>query len=240
MNRFAKDMTFLLLGLVLGIGIRAGITGDLRVEALGGQCEYGKVGHRVWYSENYWHELSMQDGCVFLGLSSVDRGQGRMHFGWRLGYTDLGAARAAGVYPIKNEDEITDGRSCDLATGNGCLARGFGYQTARGVTAGGVVEFDAFKGSTIGVELGGFFYYGRWVVDVASYPDTSTFAGQHVDWAGWHATPYIGATFRYGYLMAMARRYERVKAAEHNCEGCSGVAGKEATQFLIGFSVPLK
>lgn len=236
-----------LLGLVAGLGAAGyaqslrfdNTTTSLRVEALGGQCEYGKVGHRVWYSDNYWHEMDMKAGCVFLGLSSIDRGQGRMHFGWRVGYTDLGVAKANGIYPTKHEDEITDGLNCDPVTQHGCLAKGFGYQTAKGVTAGMVVEFDSIGGSTLGLEGGAFVYYGRFFVDLDTYPVSTASPGAwRADWAGWHATPFIGATFRYGYLMGMARRYERVKAAEHDCPACSGVAGKVATQFLLGLSVP--
>lgn len=231
-------LTCFLLGLVGGLTAVSHSQG-LRVEALGGQCEYGKVGHKVWYSDNYPHELSMRDGCVFLGLSKIDRNHGRMHFGWRLGYTDLGIARAHGIYPTMHEDEITDGRNCDQSTQHGCLVKGFGYQTAKGMTAGMVVEFDSFKGSTIGLEGGGFVYYGRWVVDIAPYPDATSRPSGHADWSGVMATPFYGATFRYGYLMAMGRNYMRVKAAEHNCAACSGVAGKRATQFLIGLSYPL-
>ena len=232
----------LILAFFAGIIVAIGFSGraELRVEALGGECSYGKVGHKVWYSENYPHELDMKDGCIFLGLSKIDRGQGRMHFGWRLGYVDLGSASAHGIYPTMHEDEITNGLNCDKTTQHGCLAKGLGFQTTKGVTAGMVVEFDAPMRSAIGLEGGLFGYYGRWTVDVAGYPDTSNMQHVHMDWSGWHATPYAGATFRYGYLMAMARSYMRVKAAEHNCEACSGVAGKVATQFLLGISVPLK
>ena len=65
------------------------------------------------------------------------------------------------------------------------------------------------------------------------------FAPMNMDWRGYQATPFLGLTARYMDLFVMVRGYSRIRAAEHGCGGCSGVAGKSATQALIGISIPL-
>jgi len=209
-----------------------------RFEALGGQCQYGKVGNYVWYNDHYDHALDLTSGCAMLAFSKITRASGKLRFGYRVAYADLGAARTNAVFPMLDPEQPfhPNGANCDPTTWKGCIGRGVGEQTARGISFGVIAEFDV-KRVVVGAELGIFAYEGSWRVTVQPEPP-SNFAGYSVEWRGPQATPFIGATLRYGYGMAMVRALSRIRAAEHGCVGCSGVAGKTAVQALIGLSVP--
>jgi len=228
-----------MLGAVLTVIHSAGfVAAQMRFEALGGQCQYGKVGNYVWFNEHYDHQLDMTSGCGLIAISKVSEGAGRMHLGWRLAYVDMGAARTNAVFPMLDPEQPfhPSGANCDPVTWQGCIGRGIGVQTARGISAGVVAEFDVWR-ARLGAELGIFAYEGIWRVTVQPEPP-SNFAGYSTEWRGPQATPFLGATARYGYGLLMMRAYSRIRAAEHDCVGCSGVAGKAAVQALIGLTFP--
>jgi hypothetical protein len=204
---------------------------------LGGTCNYTKAGNGIWYVEQYPHALDMKVGCVFVGLSSIPHNEGKIAFGWRVGYVDFGKARADAFWPAHDSEHALprfDGLACDHKTFHGCLARGVGTQTARGLTAGYVAE-DKVGQAVIGLELGGYLYEGVWRVDVTPYP-----VGQYkrqswqapIEWRRWRLTPYVGATLRYSYLMVMVRSYASIRAP-------GGLANGLGTQVVAGLSVPL-
>ena len=119
---------------------------------------------------------------------------------------------------------------------SGCVGRGRGEQTAKGVSLGYVAEMRVSQ-AILGVEVGGFLYEGAWTVKIT--PEAGgTFTPMLLDWSGYQFSPYIGLTANYGYLTAMVRVYGSIRAAEHGCGGCSGVAQGRATQALIGITVP--
>lgn len=212
---------------------------DRRLEVLGGNCRYGKVGNYVWHNTHYEHELDMTSGCALIAVSSVSRGSG-LRLGWRVAYADLGLARANAVFPMRDEDQVSvlpSGTACDPDTGLGCIGRGYGAQNARGISLGYVAEHNLW-GSVLGAELGVFGYYGRWRVHVAPEPPSTHDYPLDIDWAGWQLTPFVGVTFRRGYLIAMLRAYGRVRAAQHGCGGCSGIANSTALQAVVGVSAP--
>jgi hypothetical protein len=244
-----KVVTWLFMGTVALLTITGAVltllyssprsAAQVRIEVMGGKCHYGKVGNFVWYNEHYQHSLDMSPACGLVGVSKITGAHGYTHLGWRLAYVDMGSARTNAVFPMldaEQESVLPDGSKCNAATWRGCIGRGVGVQTARGISAGLIAERDV-GGGRLGAELGMYVYEGRWRVAVA--PEApSQFQGYSEDWHGLQATPYIGATARYGYAMAMVRSYLRIRAAEHGCVGCSGVAGKTATQALVGLSVP--
>jgi len=209
-----------------------------RVEILGGQCQYAKVGNYVWFNEHYDHQLDMTSGCGMLAISKITGRYGRAHLGWRLAYVDMGAARTNAVFPMLDPEQPfhPSGANCNPATWQGCIGRGVGVQTARGISAGVVAEFDVWR-ARLGAELGLFAYEGIWRVSVQPEPP-SNFAAYSVEWRGPQATPLLGATARYGYGLLMVRGYSRIRAAEHGCVGCSGVAGKTAKSAFLGLSIP--
>jgi hypothetical protein len=180
----------------------------------------------------------MASACAFIGMSSVKPSQGRIRHGYRFGYADLGAARTDAVFPMVDAEQAShpSGTNCNPATFSGCLGRGRGEQQAKGLSLGYVAEMDA-AGAILGVEAGGYFYEGSWSVRITSEPP-SAFQSVTLDWRGYQVSPYIGLSARYGYLTAMYRVYGSIRAAEHGCGGCSGVAQGKATQALIGVSVP--
>lgn len=211
----------------------------MRFEALGGQCEYSYVGNFVWFNAAYPHDLDMTGSCALVAVSEVN-GE-RLRTGWRLAYVDTGLARTNSVFPMRDEDQAAltypTGENCDANTGYGCIGRGYGSQNARGLSLGYVAEHDLWR-ATMGYEVGLFAYYGTWKVHIApEAPSTQEWA-LDFDWAGWQLTPFVGVSARYGYAMAMVRFYGRLRAAEHGCGWCSGVANGVGTQALLGLSVP--
>ena len=228
----------LLAALILSI-LPLTAVAEWRFEALGGQCSYSKVGNYVWYNEHYQHELDMTGGCALIGVSKVARNQGNLAFGWRIAHVDFGKANTNAVFPMRDDEQISvlpDGSSCDPITWSGCIGRGKGQQTARGVSFGLLAERKAL-GASWEVEGGLFAYEGAWRVHIE--PETpSSFHPMTFDWEGYQVTPFIGFGVRYGYAMAMVRAYGRVRAAEHGCGVCSGVANGVGTQWLMGLSVP--
>lgn len=228
----------LALALVVAYTMPGAARAQVRLEVLGGQCQYGKVGNYVWYNEHYEHSLDMTAACSLVGVSRITGAYGYTHLGWRLAYVNMGSARTNAVFPMLDAEQTTvlpDGSNCNAANWRGCIGRGVGVQTARGISAGFIAERDLW-GGRVGAEIGGFLYEGRWRISVAPQAP-SQFQGYSEDWRGLQATPYIGVSARYGYAMAMVRSYLRIRAAEHGCVGCSGVAGKTATQTLIGLSI---
>ena len=226
-----------LLGFMVIILLSTTAQAELRFEALGGTCQYTKVGNYIWYNDAYAHRLDMASRCGFFGISSISPVTRTLGHGWRLGYADLGTASTDAIFPMHDSEQPLhpSGKDCDPITLHGCLGRGIGAQTAKGFSLGYVAELD-FDGSIFGLEAGAFVYEGRWQVKVTS--ESAAFPPMNFDWRGYQATPYAGLTFRYGYLMAMARVYGRIRAAEHGCGGCSGVANGPGTQVLLGLSVP--
>jgi len=209
-----------------------------RFEVMGGQCRYGKVGNYVWFNDHYQHALDMTAACSMMGISRLTGSFGWSYLGWRVAYVDFGTARTNAVFPMVDTEQPSHpgGSNCNAATLSGCLGRGIGEQTARGISAGVIAERDIW-GARAGAELGLFVYEGAWRVAITPHPP-GNFAPMRFEWDGYQATPFIGATLRYEHGVAMVRAYSRIRAAEHGCGGCSGVAGKMATQALLGISVP--
>ena len=217
----------------------ASSSAELRFEALGGQCHYSKVGNYVWHNEHYPHELDMRSGCALIGISSVGRNDGNLALGWRIAYVDHGKATTNAVFPMRDDEQISvlpDGSNCNPITWNGCIGRGKGQQTARGLSFGVLAERKAL-GAAWEIEGGLFAYLGSWRVHIE--PEApSNFHPVTYDWEGYQITPFVGFGVRDGYLMGIVRFYGRVRAAEHGCGVCSGVANSVGTQVGIGLSVP--
>jgi len=218
--------------------VASAVHAEDRFEVLGGTCRYTPVGNGVWYTESYAHTLNMTSSCAFIGMALVKPSQDRIRTGYRVGYADLGVARTDAVFPMVDAEQAShpSGANCDPATFSGCLGRGRGEQQAKGLSLGYLAEMDA-SGAILGAEIGAFLYQGSWSVRITSEAG-GTFKPFTLDWSGVQISPYIGLTARYGYLTAMYRIYGSIRAAEHGCGGCSGVAQGKATQALIGLSVP--
>lgn len=212
---------------------------ELRLEVLGGACKFGKVGNYVWYNEHYQHDLDLTSPCGIAAVSSVSRNLGTLHLGWRIAYVNMGKAKTNAVFPMRDDEQISvlpDGSNCNPITWNGCIGRGRGAQSAVGFSFGYLAQKD-WLGATWDLEGGLFVYEGRWRVDIQ--PEApSNFHPVNNDWEGYQVTPFIGMSVRYGYAMAMVRSYGRIKAAEHGCGVCSGVANGTTYQVLMGLSKP--
>lgn len=211
---------------------------DERAELLAGGCQFAPVGEGVWWQSGYQHELDMSSGCGLAAVSWIEQGRG-----WRLSFVNLGTARFRSVFAMRDEDAalVPDGSRCNPQTYALCVGQGAGSQTARGVGLGRVYEAELGRGVVGGLELGALLYEGSFAVDVEPHPG-SNFARQDwmvMRWSGLELAPFAGASVRYGYFMAEARLYGRIKAREHGCGICSGVAGGLVPQVLVGVSFPL-
>jgi len=215
---------------------------ELHFEALGGRCTYTEVGDGIWFNVKYDYKLDMRAGCSMLAISSMGRNAGSLALGWRVAYVDMGTAHAFGVYPTVEAEQALpafDGLSCDPSTMSGCLMRGQVHQSARGFSFGYVAEWTV-RGAQLGAEAGGLLYDGEVKIHLNPEPAGTWPRPGWADlrWRGTQATVYIGATVRYKYLLVSARDYGRIRAAQHGCGHCSGVAGGPLRQMLIGLSVP--
>lgn len=213
---------------------------ETRLEALGGECQYTEVGDGIWQNSKYPHALDMRDACALLAVSSITPHAGAMATGWRLAYVTLGKARVDAVFPMVDHEQALpafNGAACNSSTMSGCLGHGRGFQSARGLSLGYVLE-DTVGPIVLGLDVGAFVYEGTFSIAIEREPRSTAARWVDFHWTGWQATPYYGANIRYGYLMAMFRVYGRIRAAEHGCGGCSGVANGSGTQVAVGLSVP--
>jgi len=242
---WAAFIVLLLLSGLIIISIPAAAAAGMRFEALGGTCRYSEVGNYIWQNDKYEINKSLSSGCGMLAVSSVPRNAGTVAFGWRVAYTELGTASIMGVYPLVDEEQklpAFDGAACNPSTASGCLGRGYASQSARGVSAGWVGEWRAGP-LLVGGELGLYVYDGEFNVTLYPEPkgarsvDWMSASGTHIRWRGIQATPFVGVTLRHEYLMAMVRVYGNVRAAEHGCGYCSGLAKGPLTQVLVGLSI---
>ena len=210
-----------------------------RAEVFGGTCSQEAIGEGVWYQSAYPHTLDLSSGCASVGFSVLTGTHEEWSFGWRFALVDLGTLRFDSKFAMRDVDQPLhpDGSACDTTTWAMCLGHGVGKQTARGFSVGHLVERD-FGGVNVGVDGGLFMYEGAFAVDIhgaghgAHLPDLS------IRWSGWQVTPYIGTMVRYGYAVAGVRWYGRVRAAEHGCGGCSGIANGPAHMTFAGVSLP--
>lgn len=212
---------------------------ELRFEVLGGGCRYTEVGNYVWHNEAYPHHLDMTSACALIAVSKISRNAGDTHLGWRAAYFTMGKATTNAVFPMRDDEQISvlpDGSACDPVTWHGCIGRGYGTQSATGFTFGYVLQKDLWR-MRFEVEGGLAVYEGRWRVDIRAEPP-SKFHQVQYDWEGYQITPYGALALRYGYAVAMLRGYGRIRAAEHGCGACSGVANGPAYQAMVGLSVP--
>lgn len=232
-------MRILLLIALSLLAMNAKAESTWRFESVLGQCKYSEVGNYIWFNDLYPYKLDMSAGCALLAISKVNRNEGNTHLGWRLAYTNMGTANVDAIFPMRDEDQAAglklDGSGC-APSGHGCLGHGKGAQKARGFSIGVLIERDAFN-LTWDAEGGVFVYEGAFHIDIEPV-QPSKLGSMSFDFEGWQATPFIGLSARYGYLMVMYRVYGRIRAAEHGCGGCSGVANGTAYQALIGLSVP--
>lgn len=143
-----------------------------RLEVLGGACRYSEVGDGIWWNSKYPHTLDMQDWCGLLGVSSITKRAGSMATGWRLAYTSLGKARVHAVFPMVDAEQALpafSGADCDRRTMSGCLGRGAGLQSARGISLGYAIE-NEIEPVVLGLEFGAFVYEGTWSVAIDPEP----------------------------------------------------------------------
>ena len=207
---------------------------EWRWEALGGTCKYSAVGDGIWYNSKYPHHIDLSSTCGFIGASKIVAGRG-----WRIGYASLGTARITGRYPVVDAEQALPAftsKHCNITTWSGCIAEGKAVQSAKGISTGYVVETS--KGNNnLGIEGGLFLYDGSFTVDlrpVGNYQ--ASWMDKPIHWRGIQLSPYAGVTWRNGILTASARYYGNIRAAEHGCGYCSGLASGGLTQYMIGLS----
>jgi hypothetical protein len=222
----------------------------IRFEAQVGQCEHGRAADGVWWSSYYVHQFDLRSTCWQLSASrAVGTWRGN-HYGWRLGYVDLGRIKARANFTyIEPQYPGENGAGCKFASTKdpaGCLGTGHMRQHTRGLTVGGFAERPV-AGWTLGIEGGAYFYYSRFESTVVSIPDASQIPAYTHVYGDWLATPYVGLTARRGIFFATGRVYSIIEAHEHgnnvhgtDCFGCSGMTDNHAWQITAGVQIPFK
>ena len=210
-----------------------------RAEVFGGTCSQNAIGEGIWYQSAYPHTLDLSSGCASVGFSVLTGTSDEWSSGWRFAYVDLGTLRFDSRFAMRDDEQhlAPDGSACNLSTWSGCVGHGVGKQTARGLSIGHLVERD-FGSVNLGADIGLFAYEGAFAVDIEGAGHGAHLSDLSIRWSGWQVTPYIGTMVRYGYAVAGVRWYGRVRAAEHGCGGCSGIANGPAYMTFAGLHVP--
>jgi hypothetical protein len=245
----------LLIGAFLALHLAPAHAGEgVRLEVLGGQCKLTASGPGVWHNPHYPNTFDLSAGCMQIGLSEILSRKGPWAFGFRLAYVDLGTVKWMATYPMRDDEQFTlkpDGTNCVLGTREsfgtsgspnwmrGCVGRGEHQQSHKGVSLGYLAERE-FSLATLGVDVGGFLYYGHFRYTVQSWPDGSFFGPWHDNTSvkGWQLTPYLGVTVRHGPFLLQVRGYGSIKAARSGCGDCSGVSAGPGWQLVGGLSLP--
>ena len=247
----ARDM-FIALASVAGLWIlaaalvigamlyadRAGAAEKMRFELLAGQCQAEEIGNGSWHHEHYPHELHLRSRCYTVSISELTGTWRGWDTGLRVGYVDLGSMHLRAIRWMRDEHlhRFPDGSTCDPKTAKDCLGDGRIRQRVQGIALGGLLEHPLGP-VRIGLEGGLFVYDGSFSMYVEPWPAHPERGVQHAAANGVFLSPYFGATLNYGYLMASARVYTNIRAADHGTP-MSGPTKGPATQILAGLQIP--
>lgn len=208
----------------------------LRFEAQLGTCKYGITAKGGWWNDAYPTDIDARDQCFQLGISRIEKSYSWANVGWRLAYVNLGTLNADNTFAARDDQQFTtfDASKCDLSDGaRNCVLRSTMSDNAKGITIGAIFERTKWA-VTWGAEIGAFVYDSTF--NATFYHDGKLVGHYHT--AGLNATPYLGLTATYGYLLASIRGYGSVTSHEPGCGGCSGITHGPAWQLTAGIQVP--
>ena len=217
---------------------RAEAAEPLRFEAQMGRCKQGLTPDGAWWSSSYPTDIDRTPQCYSLGLSQMPWKHNNTALGWRVAYVDLGKVKADNQFTyLEPQQPGVSGENCDSTTLQGCRGRAGITQKTQGISFGPVAEW-SWGDLTLGIEGGGYYYYGVFETTVTSTPDVTKVNPVHYKWGSRHLTGYFGATARYEYLFSTFRTYSRVFADEEGHGNFTGLANGRAWQATIGVQVP--
>lgn len=193
----------------------------LRIEALGGNCQYGKGQDGQWRKDNYATEFHLTTRCGSLGASQALWPTPAGMLGWRAAYVDFGTAKANTFVPARDDEanSFPSGQQCNQQTFSGCVGQYKQWGRARGLTLGALLEGKTGYG-TFGIEGGMFRYTSYWRVQgIVPGPGTcsSCSSPETFDWngaKGVHYTWYVGFTYEFHGLFVQLRRYNSGYASQ--------------------------
>lgn len=225
-----RELVLLLLGVCIGVAIRAGMADEIRIEALLGKCRYNLADDTNWYYKYgaFHNDIRQNAQCGQLSLLwKIDR-----TFGFRASYVDFGTYSLDNDYPI-DEQAYIRARNSHTAV-NSAIGHLSGHGGAQGVAFGPAFETSA-KDVTVGAETGLAYLYNWWHVSAQGVSDWS-----YAD--GWNTTWYVGSTARWKWLEAAIRVYGNVHANGGTKINpvFTGPTSGPLVQAIVGVSVPLK
>jgi hypothetical protein len=234
-------LTCFLLGLAGGMAAISNADG-IRLEVSGGNCKHrfaedSSWSYRDWGSYETNYDLTPE--CLQIGASWMPWSVGKLKYGVRLAYVDLGKIGGDITYPV---DEPEYFRAKETRTPiNSETARLHGQGGSRGLTLGIASEYPVGP-FWIGPETGVAMLYSTWRTTFNHAQAVNE--GCRQDWAcadGWHATLYAGATLRYEWLFLSYRRYANVHASQSEKNPLFiGPTTGPVDSVLVGLSIPLK
>jgi hypothetical protein len=233
MSRIRAALALLAFAMLSGDALRAE---PLRIEGQLGKCKYGITEIGGWWNDMYPTDIDPRDQCFQIGLSRIERSYSWANVGWRVAYVNLGTLRAQNTFAGLDEQQFTrfDRSKCNRRTWRNCVFDAEFSDEAKGFTLGAIAERN-FSGVTLGADVGLFIYEGTAEIHLRHQGKPL----RPINISGVTATPYLGITASYGYLLASFRAYASVTSHKHGCGGCNGLAQGTALSGLIGFQIPL-
>jgi hypothetical protein len=235
---------------------------DRALEIGVGVCQYGIYNAGSWWDVGYETKNSLTPACGSIGLRKMFMQLGpNWKLGARFAYNDLGTVKTNNVTSVLQDGSVERGEPCDLNTFRGCQGRWQGEGSAKGISAGFVLEDGALCAGPFGcgwvpqLEAGALFYRGKWIVNGSiegasnsgdllnnlspgQWEKTSEGGARWSRAKGTTTSGYIGMGVRKEAFFVNVRVYNFIIARSNRPQEHS-LFGNAAWQVLAGVSLPL-